>query len=213
MNWYFLFDASAAHHYYLGKEEFQETLAYLIALKEKKQAFFFLPNFCVAEVLNTFAKYRYRLDSIEPDFYNKIREDFIDAVRNRKTFYCYYLNRYHNLNAEVVFGIEHTRNTEFQAINEFPQGRTFEEKMNSIDSIVRNLRSRRYPLNKFYLSTFDILIIAMAMELRRFFGERRVYIVTKDERLKTISEKGKFSKVIYLPSDKVENIKARLKPS
>lgn len=209
-----LFDASAVAHYYLFRENFEKTLAFLLSLKEKKEAIFFLPTFCVAEVLNTFAKYRYRFKLIEKDLYDDIRTSFIDDVHNRKTFYCYYLNRYHNLNAENVFEIEHTTNTEFHAINKFPEGKTIVEKQKSIDSITDELKEKSYKMRDFYLSSYDILIIAMGMELMRFFGEKRLFIVTKDKRIKTICEAGRNSglpKVFYLPRDDDKKIQERIK--
>jgi len=209
-----LFDASAATHYYLQKEEFQESLAFLLSLKEKKEAIFFLPVFCVAEVLNTFAKYRYRLNLIDQGFYEKIRTSFTEDVHNRKLFYCYYLNRYHNLNAEEIFEIEHTTKTEFHAVNRFPEGKTVEEKQNSIDSILDEIKDRGFKLGKFYLTSYDILIIGMGMELIRLFGEKRLLIVTKDKRMKDICEAGRrkdLPKTIYLPTDTKSIIQERIK--
>ena len=210
----FLFDASAATHYYFDKQDFQESLAFLLSLKEKKEAIFFLPVFCVAEVLNTFAKYRYRYNLIEPDLYKEIRSSFIEDVHNRKIFYCYYLNRYHNLNAEEVFETEHTTKTEFHSVNRFPTGATVEEKQRSIDSILEELRVRGSNLGKFYLSSYDILIVGMGMELMRFFGEKRLFIVTKDKRMKEICEAGRskgLPKSIYLPVDNKNRIQERIK--
>jgi hypothetical protein len=209
-----LFDASAAAHYYLQKESFQEALAFLLSLKEKKEAIFFLPVFCVAEVLNTFAKYRYRLNLIDQEFYGKIRASFTEDVHNRKIFYCYYLNRYHNLNAEEVFEIEHTTKTEFHAVNRFPAGNTVEEKQTSIDSILEEIRAKNFKLGKFYLTSYDILIIGMGMELIRLFGEKRLFIVTKDKRIKDICEAGRskgLPKAFYLPTDTKNIIQDRIK--
>lgn len=201
MKLYLLFDASAVKHYYLDREEFSETLACLWSLKNTKQAFFFIPSFCITEVRNIFAKHYYRYKLIDKDLYEKITKEFLDAVHNRNIFYSYDLNRYHNINADRIFEKEHTINTEFQAIGKFPKGNTPQEKERSLAEITNELTDRGHKIAKFYLSSYDILIIAMALELRHFFGEKRVYIITKDERLKTICEKGNLSKVFYLPRD------------
>lgn len=207
----FIFDASAAHHFYIPKEEYRDVLAYLMSLREQNNALFFIPSFCVAETLNSFAKIYYRLNQIEKSLYEEIRESFINAVHNRKIFYCYDLNRYHNLNAEEIFPLEHSINTEFSFVGDKkPTGTTIREREQDLGRIYEELKAQNVDIRKHYLSSFDILLISMARELRRFFGEKRTFIVTKDERIKTICEKGKLMKVIYLPASRLKDLQTRL---
>ncbi len=208
MNYYFVFDASAAVHYYIKKDEFHETLAFLMALRQNRQAFFFLPSICVVEVFNTFAKHHYRYKILSKVLYDQIREDFINAIHDRAIFYCYDLNRYHNLNTETILPIEHTTDTEFHAINRFPAGATQLEIEESLEQITQDLKKQHYNFSQHYLSGYDVLV-TKALELRRFFGEKKVFIVTKDKRLAKIAKTGKFANVINL--NEIGNDMAKLK--
>ncbi|MDE2028092.1 MAG: hypothetical protein KGJ11_06095 [Candidatus Omnitrophica bacterium] len=208
----FLFDASAVTHYYIHNPKFADVLAFLLSIKESEGANFFIPSFCVAETLNTFAKHHYRWNLLDADLYKKIREDFVDSVHNRKLFYSYDLNRYHNLNAEEIFPLEHTINTEFVFVDgEKPSGKTMADREKDLDRLQQKLKDQGVDFGKHYLSTFDVLLIAMAKELRRFFGESNTFIVTKDQRLSKICEEIRICKAIYLPATTIESLKARMK--
>ena len=70
-------------------------------------AFLYMPQFCVTEVFNTLARLRFRDNVITEAEYNKNREKFIEMIQNRRTIYCYDLHRYHNLNTQKIYEIEH----------------------------------------------------------------------------------------------------------
>lgn len=65
-------------------------------------------------------------------------------------------------------------------------------------------------IGHFYLSTYDILIISMGMELKRILKDN-VFIVTKDERLAKINNEGinrgeRFAKALYLPNITISDL-------
>ncbi len=117
-----------------------------------KKATVYLPQFCVAETFNTFARLYYKDKSISEELYNSLTELFKEHIKDRKLLYCYDLHRYHNLNADAVIRAEHT-----------------------------------VPYNgDISLSTLDILIIAMGIELMHIHPPKNVYVVTGDKRLHKI---------------------------
>jgi hypothetical protein len=150
---YYLLDASAIVY----AVEYLDTIRLnFFEEKQKGKAFLYIPQFCVAEVLNTFARLCFRDKKINPDQYTTWRGEFINAIHNGRIFYAYDLHRYHNLNADKVYSIEHKT----------------------------PLRGNETPL-----STFDILIIAMGMELKKIHHPTEVIILTRDSRLHCISNK------------------------
>jgi hypothetical protein len=127
-----------------------------------KGNFYYIPQFCIAEVFNTFAKWYYHSNendkkntntTLTSDQYKRINESFKILIRNRRVLYAYDLHRYHNLNCDKIFETEHTT----------------PRKKGS------------------WLSTYDILIIAMAMELQRIHGENNITILADDRRLLKIA--------------------------
>ncbi len=161
----------------------KEICATLLAQKFKNKAILYVPSFCIAEVKNTYAKWHYRENkfSCSGQFATCVRT-FCNQISNRKIFYSYDLNRYHNINCDDIVEIEHTEQTEY-TITGLPPGsdyETVEEKL-----FKRNPRDR---VGKYYLSSFDILIIAMGIELKRTHG-REVHLVTNDKRLSLIASK------------------------
>lgn len=122
--------------------------------KANGSAFLYMPQFCVPEVFNTFARIFYRDNTIPGPLYTEWRNEFIKAIGNRRILYCYDLHRYHNLNTHRIYEIEH---------------------------------KTPYSQKERALSTFDILIIAMGMELKRVHCPNNVSILTRDGRLQRIS--------------------------
>jgi hypothetical protein len=84
--------------------------------------------------------------------YHKSKEAFAHDIHNGQLLYHLELNRYHILNADYIIPFEHL----------FP--------------------SERPDGSERHLSTFDVLIIAMAMELTRITGGA-TYVVTCDKRI------------------------------
>lgn len=148
---YYLVDASA---FIYAMEKLGQTKRNFFIEKANGTAFLYMPQFCVTEVLNTFARFFYRDKKIGGALYDEWRTQFIEAIRNRRILYCYDLHRYHNLNADKVYEIEHKEN---------------------------------YRTNEKPLSAFDILVIAMGVELKKIHSPNEVCILTRDRRLRNIS--------------------------
>ena len=135
----------------------------------KKEHFFYIPQFCVAEVFNTINKWCYRKTNdkvqISEEEAKILIDRFKDMIHDRKYLYAYDLHRYHNLNCDKIFKIE-----------------------NSTPKIDK----------KSYLSTFDILIIAMGIELQHIHGKDNFSIVSTDKRLVEVSKKININASFYV---------------
>lgn len=157
----YLFDASAAVEIYRPRNmQVGKTLQRLIDQRTVlRQAAFFIPNFCIAEVFNTFA--RWHFDASDPrqkidwETYERIVRKFRQDVRWGRLLYAYDLNRYHIMAADEIIPIEH--------------------------SVAR--RDARD-----HLSTYDILLIAMACELHYIGPAESVHLVTCDKRIQIVCE-------------------------
>lgn len=151
-------------YYLIDTSAFIYAIEYLDKIKrnfflEKAvgQAFLYIPQFCVSEVFNTFARLFYRDKKIGGELYNKWRSEFIKSIHDRNLIYCYDLHRYHNLNTHPIFKLEHT---------------TPYNEQNGLHA----------------LSTLDILVIAMGIELKRLHLSNEVEILSRDKRLIGISK-------------------------
>ncbi|MDR0800637.1 MAG: hypothetical protein LBN01_03805 [Endomicrobium sp.] len=120
----------------------------------QNSCFYYIPQFCIAEVFNTFAKWYYSEDKISPEKYEELCKIFKKLIRNRFVFYPYDLHRYHNLNCDKIYEVEH---------------KTPAQK-------------------KGKLSTFDILILAMAIELQTIHGNDNITILSCDKRILEIAK-------------------------
>jgi len=147
---YYLLDASALVHLYLLDEEVTPCLDHLIEQRGLQKAFLYVPNFCVAETFNTIARKHYREGVLDEQAYKKCKGTFAHDIHNGHLLYHHELNRYHILNVDYIIPFEHL----------FPSERP--------DGTERRL------------SIFDVLIIAMGMELRVPGGA--TYVVTGDKR-------------------------------
>ena len=127
----------------------------------------YVPNFCVAEVFNVFRKYRFGKWSrkvlsngpIPQREYQHIYAKFQKDIHNGRLFYHYELSRYHLLNTALVSPIDH----------HYAYERQGKEKKNPSP-----------------MSTFDLLIIGIAIELVRLHGKENVVLVTADNRIRQI---------------------------
>ena len=148
-----------------------------------------MPNFCIAEVFNTFAKLKYRKEKISDEVYKTLKDKFRNLIRGGRIIYHYELSRYHILNVDYIVAFEH------------------QFKIHS----------------KEFLSTFDILIISMGIELVRIHGDKNFYIITNDKRissfcknLRRLSSKKRsefgipeyivYPQVIYLKEDEIPSL-------
>jgi len=207
----YLFDASVVAEFYRPKISHRSTSAYkrnrkiinyITKQKTEGKAILFIPSFCIAEVRNVLAKWHFRRRNIfkSQKQYETVFGTFVAQVRDRKFFYSYDLNRYHNLNTTLVTKIEHTTNTEFDA-----SGLPIGTDERTVNAKLKKKNSEDY-ISKYYLSSFDILIIAMGMELKMITGEE-VYLLNYDKRLTLISSKREeFPKPLYWPELRITNL-------
>ncbi|MDP3722638.1 MAG: hypothetical protein Q8R91_03975 [Candidatus Omnitrophota bacterium] len=172
---YYLLDASALVLKHRpdpddSVERAKQVMDAIEAQRKEHEAFLFLPNFCVVEAFNTLAKWfwrerRFRTEEQYQTARKALERDVkrVDGLNDQRRFYAYDLHRYHVLNCNKVFEAEHT--TDLEPDPKYP-GRF-----------------------KPPLSSFDILIIAMGVELKKVHAGQSVYIATGDKRLALIAEK------------------------
>lgn len=180
---YYLFDASAALHYYLPSPalRFRQSLAFLMSTRLKGESLFYIPEFCIGETFNKFAHAHYRDRIISAADHERIRKEFSSHVRNRATFYPLELTRHHNYNIDVIAPIEHTTNTEYQA-----GGVSAPMSPNLLKKALAKAGVDKNP-GRYRLSTFDMLIISMGIELEKVHGKGAVAVITNDRRLALIA--------------------------
>lgn len=149
---YYLLDASAVVHLYVPHEQVTPCLDHLLEQRGLQKAFIYVPNFCVAETFNAIARKHYREGILNDSTYRLCKSAFTHDIHNGVLLYHHELNRYHILNSDYIIPFEHL----------FPS-----EKADGTER---------------HLSTFDVLIIAMGMELARITGGAS-YVVTCDKRI------------------------------
>ncbi len=194
---YYLIDASVAAEFYRPpaslKPEHLELQERIVAQKYSKNALLYIPAFCIPEVFNTFAKWWIRQESVfaSQEQYEKTCKLFGVHIHDRELFYSYDLTRYHNLRCHSIFPVEHRFKTEFDVT-----GLPKTAKAGELDKKLKELDQYDH-VGKHYLSAFDILIIAMGMELEMLLG-KKVHLLTNDERLAKICQvKPEFPKSHY----------------
>jgi len=115
---HYLIDSSVASDFYRPPKSFLPAEDYphhrLLQEYVTRQTLYgqgivFIACFCITEVLNTFARWWFREKGVfdSGDQYSLARNTFINHVRERKSFYSYDMTRYHNINSEKVFRVEH----------------------------------------------------------------------------------------------------------
>lgn len=150
----YLFDTSALIPYYRHDPDLEPKIKHLTEQRGLGRATLFIPNFCIAEVFNTFAKLRYRENILGDSEYDTLKEIFRDHIRHATLFYEYPLHIYHIYNVDYISPLEH----------QLDIGKEKEQ----------------------FLSSFDILIIGMGIELVKKYGEENFRIITCDNRLSKI---------------------------
>lgn len=158
MRYIYLLDTCAYVNYLRKLPEHPDLEAKMNHLIEQRglgAATLFMPNFCIAEVFNTFGRFRYREGIIRSETdYEIVKNAFRNHIRRGVLISEYPLHIYHVYNADYVVPFEHQWNI-------------------GVDQSWR-------------LSTFDILIIGMGIELVKHFGEENVRIVTCDNRIEML---------------------------
>lgn len=113
---YFLLDANVVAAYYLARTHksarvSQRSRILIEAVRSgAENPFFYIPNFCIAEVFSVFMKYRFGhwnrhlkgMSTIQGKTYTCLRSQFQDDIHNARLFYHYELSRYHVLGINLV---------------------------------------------------------------------------------------------------------------
>lgn len=172
---YCLFDACVIAAYYCPSttrsRKVVESARNLIesVRSGKSKHFFYIPNFCIAEVFSVFMKYAYsrwnkqtKSGRIRGWVHKRLRKQFEADIHNAKLFYHYELSRYHVLAINLVAPIDHHYKL-------YREAKTI---------------GRHAPAG-----TFDQLIIAMGIHLVKIHGAEKVVIVTADDRLARVIAK------------------------
>ncbi len=168
---YCLFDASVIAPYYYPKSHKSPKVAERARILIESvrsggsEHFFYIPNFCIAEVFSTFMKYAYsdwnkdtRSGRIHQIVHRSLRTQFQEDIHNAKLFYHYELSRYHIIAINLVAPLDHYYKMS-RGTGKTPAG------------------------------TYDQLIIAMGVHLVKMHGAGNVVVITADERLAKIIEK------------------------
>ncbi|MFH1902963.1 MAG: hypothetical protein ABIK20_02760 [Candidatus Omnitrophota bacterium] len=165
---YYLIDTSALIYLYIPDtptKKITRKIEYLLQEKQKGNAFLFVPNFCIAEAFNTFAKYHYRYKKTAPDRalsdgeYKLCCDKFQNDIKDGRIFYPYEMNNLHLSNVDFITPFEHQWFLE---------------------------REKEGKKEDWCLSTFDILFISMGLELVRIVGRDNLFFVTRDKRINQI---------------------------
>ena len=132
--------------------------------------FFYIPNFCIAEVFSVFMKHSFgswnrhlkTKGTINTKVYNSLVKQFYNDIHNGKFLYHYELDRYHVLGINLVAPIDH------------------------YFKISKSKQKQISPAG-----TFDHLIISMGINLAHIHGSKNVCILSSDDRLIDIVKKCK----------------------
>ena len=171
---YVLLDANVTAGYYLPRSlnsiKARERIQVILesARSGKLEAFFYLPNFCVAEVFSVFMKHSFgawnshvkRKGTIDTRVYKSLVKQFQDDIHNGKFIYHYELSRYHVLGINLVAPIDH---------------------------YFRFRRTKKRRITP--MGTFDHLIISMGIHLVKIHGRENVVVLSADDRLIDILQK------------------------
>lgn len=155
----YVFDTNAVVMYYTREDpRIWRILDHVIQQRVLREAALFIPSFCIVEVFNVFAKLRYER-KLSPVKYKQFLDSFRKDLHWATIFYPYDLNRYHVLAADEIIPVEY--------------------------AAPREKRSDRSPAQD-RLSGIDILLIAMASELTYLYGNKAVFLLTGDSRIKRV---------------------------
>lgn len=184
---YVLLDANVTAAYYLPRSTRYQRVKDRIEIlfdsvrSGESDHFFYLPNFCVAEVFSVFMKYSFgrwnshvQGNTIDSRYYSRIVDQFQKDIHNGQFIYHYELSRYHVLAMNLIAPVDHY----FQ----ISRGRR--------RTSGRNAGQVRRP-NVNPMGTFDHLIISMGIHLAHLHGRDNVVIVSSDDRLTNVLAKCK----------------------
>lgn len=168
---YYLLDANLVLGYYLPRAldfaKAKERIRILIdsVRSGKSDHFFYVPNFVIAEVFSSFAKYSFGRcnrhvkkhgGTIDTRVYQSLCDQFHKDIHNGRLFYQLELNRYHILGVDLVAPIDHYFKIQRKNKYSNPAG------------------------------TFDQIIVSMGVHLGHIHGIKNVAILSADTRLTQI---------------------------
>ena len=186
---YYLLDSSAYVKAIIDKDKPSKFKHNFIDEAKNGNAFLYMPQFCVAEVLNVFAKLyiapESKSESITEFQYKELCKLFRSQICYRYTIYIYDLHRYHNLCVDKLY-------------------------LNELSANLRKKDKERVdgdPFKKRFVGGLDLLIIAMSYELRKTYADEkkdRIILLSTDTGL--IEVANSFYKENKLKNISAENI-------
>lgn len=207
---YLLLDANVAAGYYLPRSLKSKIARNRIEMifdsvrSGQRNDFFYLPNFCVAEVFSVLMKHSFGTwnkqvkKTINTKHYNRIVAQFQEDIHNGKFIYHYELSRYHVLGMNLVAPIDHY----------FQIARSRKSTSKKLSK-----QGKKVGPNVTPMGTFDHLIISMGIHLAHVHGNANVAVVSTDERLTNVLAKCKSSisanTIRRLKLDKAETLTGR----
>ena len=158
----YLFDASAIVDFYTrSNHRASRILDHIVEQRTYREAVLFLPTFCITEVFNVLARLCFEQKKLSNAKYKEHLGQFRKHIHWASLFYPYELSRYHVLATDEIIPIEYA--TERQST---PHREAVRDRLSGI----------------------DILLIAMASELSYIHGNRNMYLITGDSRIKRVCE-------------------------
>ena len=170
----------------------------------QRDHFFYLPNFCVAEVFSVFMKHSFGAwnshvaETIDNRHYKRIVDQFANDIHNGSLIYHYELARYHILGINLVAPVDH-----YYQISRSSRRKRGRRK--------GKMRKR----NVTPMGTFDHLIISMGVHLAHIHGRDNVLVVSGDRRLTDVLDKCKSDisqstkRHLKLDDDRIEGLTGR----
>ncbi len=162
---YVLDTSAVVRHYTNQTPHIRDVLAALMKQRKELPCTFFIPNICIPEVLNVFAKFHHEPDehgvALNRGEYQQCLNDFKRDIHWGRLFYSYDVNRYHIIAADEIIPFEYRVKRES-----------------------RPNRDKKYDR----LSAMDVLVIAMASELAFLNGAEHIALLTADARMKKVCD-------------------------
>lgn len=182
---YILLDANIVVAYYVPSAGTDEKTTLRIqsiidsARTNTTNFFFYIPNFCIAEVFSVMAKCALgRNKKLDARNYRSAKKDFRNDIHNSNLLYHYELSRYHVLAMDLIAPISHY----FKAARKPRKGK--DKKLSAI-------------------GTFDQLILAMGLHLAKIHGSENVVVVSNDERLIRVLKHAKEKTIVPATKEKI----------
>lgn len=151
-----------------------------------------IPSFCIAEVFAVFEKYRWGRSwnkqvskdrTLTPTEFALAQDYFRDAIHNGAVLLQWDLNRYHILCVDLIA---------------------------SVNNAYKIRRSRKKQRNPVPASTYDMLLVAMAIWLQHQLGAEAFTVVTGDDRIRQVVSRAKSVNLGVAMRDHLEEVASLL---